>query len=56
MAAGRKTPSTASLTGLLAETGKGRSSVAGIRPEKKIVLVKAIINIDPKLQFMPDWM
>lgn len=34
--------------------GKGKGGAA--QAEKKLVLVKGIFRIDPRLTFMPDWM
>lgn len=40
-----------------AGAGMSRSkSGAVLMAQKKVVLVKGILQIDPKLNFMPDWM
>jgi hypothetical protein len=41
------------------ETGNdsaGRSKSNAFGAQKRVVLVKGIMQIDPKLNFMPDWM
>lgn len=49
----RNAPSNHSIDSL---AGGGKSKSAFVGAEKRIVLVKGIFRIDPKLNFMPDWM